>query len=105
MVETLKNVGSSIIQADGSLSKEALHLRLSEQYVQTMYLIFKNANAIVLPEETHARMQSGQPLDSDFIRSAFAQFKSLLGPNDSAVPASPEEFQAAMKNVNASQLI
>ena len=105
MVETLTNVGSSIIQADGSLSKEALHLRLSEQYVQTMYLIFKNANAIVLPEETHARMQSGQPLDSDFIRSAFAQFKSLLGPNDSAVPASPEEFQAAMKDVNASQLI
>ena len=33
IVETLRNIGQSIKQADGSVSKEALKLRLAEQYV------------------------------------------------------------------------
>jgi len=33
IVETLRNIGQAIKQADGSVSKEALKLRLAEQYV------------------------------------------------------------------------
>ncbi len=33
IVETLRNIGQSIKQTDGSVSKEALKLRLAEQYV------------------------------------------------------------------------
>jgi hypothetical protein len=46
----LRNIGASLKRADGTLSEEALKLRLSEQYVKTLHEIFEKANVIVLPE-------------------------------------------------------
>lgn len=59
VVETLRSVGSSLKSEDGSLSEEALRMRLSEQYVRAMHEIFVEANIVVLPRPLVQQIESG----------------------------------------------
>jgi hypothetical protein len=49
IAETLKSIGISINSQEG-LSKEALTLRLSEQYVKALDEVYSDSNIVVVPE-------------------------------------------------------
>jgi regulator of protease activity HflC (stomatin/prohibitin superfamily) len=73
VVETLRNIGQSIKQQNGSLSEEALRLRLSEQYVKALHEVYQEGNIITLPTNDGAGQGSG--ISASTIATTFALYK------------------------------
>ena len=89
MVETLRNIGQSIKQENGSLSEEALRLRLSEQYVKALHEIYHEANIITLPANEGGSQGSG--INASTVATTFALYKQILG-SEGVPMRSAEEF-------------
>lgn len=91
VVETISSIGESLKTSDENLSEEALKMRLSEQYVKTLHEIFKEANIVVLPENTQKQIESGQDLCPSTLTNIFSVFKKAVGVE--GLPDSPEALQ------------
>ena len=87
-METLRNIGQSVKKENGSLSEEALRLRLSEQYVKALHEVYHEGNIITLPASENAE-SSG--ISASTIATTFALYKQVLG-NEGVALRSSERF-------------
>ena len=78
-MESLKNIGNSVLREDGTISDAALRLRLAEQYVRQIHEIFAESKIVVLPRQIESQLASSNPLSSSSIATAVTIYKSLLG--------------------------
>ena len=67
------------MREDGTVSDEALRLRLAEQYVRTVHDIFSESKIVVLPKQIESQLAGNNPLSSSSIATAVTIYKSLLG--------------------------
>ena len=88
MVETLRNIGQSIKRENGSLSEEALRLRLSEQYVKALHEVYHEGNIITLPVN---ESQEGSGISASTIATTFALYKQVIG-NEGVAMRTSEGF-------------
>ena len=88
MVETLRNIGQSIKRENGSLSEEALRLRLSEQYVKALHEVYHEGNIITLPAN---ESQEGSGISASTIATTFALYKQVIG-NEGVAMRTSEGF-------------
>jgi len=70
----LRSIGEAIKLEDGSISKQALNLRLSEQYIKAIGEVYAKSNIVTLPEPVEGQ-ESSSNISASTIATAFALYK------------------------------
>ena len=86
IVESLQNIGDSILDAKGKLNENALKLRLTEQYLVALGDIYKEAKIVGLPESSEESGSGQNPFATENVATAIALYKHIMGPGGEMTP-------------------
>ena len=74
MVEAIKQIGDAMIDENGRMNQNALKIRITEQYLDTLGRIYSEAKIVGLPP-SNGSSDSNNPLSAENIATAMVMFK------------------------------
>ena len=77
LVEAIKQIGDAMIDENGNINQNALKIRITENYLDTISNIYKEVKIVGLPESNGS--DSSNPLSPENIATAMIMFKQVTG--------------------------
>ena len=77
-MEAIRNIGDAMIDENGNVNQNALKLRITDNYLETLSRIYSEVKIVGLPESNSSN-DSSNPLSPENIATAMVLFKHITG--------------------------